>query len=83
MYYRRRISNKGLSGPYAYLNGKRIIWEESHDSVNWMPMSGVIKVVGRNAERYYVEEGGCRLYWIQADPMRIRNIQIVAEQKGA
>jgi hypothetical protein len=82
MYYRRRFSNKALSGEFAHLNGKRITWEESHDGVEWMSMEGIIKVVGRNARQYYVEEGGYRLYWIEADPQRIRNIQIAtAEQK--
>lgn len=81
MYYRRRISNKVLSGDFAYLNRKRITWLESYDSQTWHKRTGRIVVVGKDAKRFYVDpesvEGLCSgCHWIEEDPMRCKDIKV-------
>lgn len=83
--YRRRISNRELSGPYAHLNGKRLIWEESLDAEHWEGMGGTIKRVGHGGERFFVEDAeSFQLHWV--DPSwagRYRNIKVIEGQPDA
>ena len=85
MYYRRRISNRELSGEYAHLNRRAITWEFTDNMMDWQPNTGKIVCVGREpvgaglVPALYIEEQGTSArYWIGGTDPRYRNIVIAA-----